>query len=238
MVSLHDHVERLTAVNEGLRKEIADLKRAGKRQAAPFSKGVRATNPKRPGRKPGMGSFSYRKPPPPEQVTEPAVDVAVTADTCPGCGGTVEDERVELAYTTDMPPVPRPVVTEYRVQVCRCMTCGKQVRGRHPKVAPDRYGASAHRVRRRAMAAAHALHYWTGIPVRKVPAVLKVLTGVDLTQEAITQACPERSRRDALRRARGAVGTLYEKLRASPGSSPDRPGQSRCRIGKRVGLAQ
>ena len=135
------------------------------------------------------------------------MDVSVTADTCPGCGGRLEDEGVELAYTTDIPPVPRPAVAKYRAQVCRCVSCGRQVRGRHPEVAPDQYGASAHRVGMRAMAAAHALHYWTGIPVRKIPAVLKILTGVDLTQGAITQ--------DALRRARGAVGTLYERLRAS-----------------------
>jgi hypothetical protein len=39
------------------------------------------------------------------------------------------------------------------------------------------------------MAAAHALHYQVGIPVRKMPLVLALLTGMELTQEAITQAC-------------------------------------------------
>jgi hypothetical protein len=48
------------------------------------------------------------------------------------------------------------------------------------------------------MAAAHALHYGVGIPVRKVPAVLEALTGITLTQGAITQ--------DAMRRTQGAVG--------------------------------
>jgi hypothetical protein len=57
------------------------------------------------------------------------------------------------------------------------------------------------------MAAAHVLHYGVGIPVRKVPSVLKVLTGLDVTQGALTQ--------DALRRARGAVRSAYERLRAS-----------------------
>ena len=60
-----------------------------------------------------------------------------------------------LAYVTDIPPMPRPQVTEYRVQVCRCVSCGRRVRGRHPDVGPDQYGASAHRVGRRVMAAAH-----------------------------------------------------------------------------------
>ena len=104
------------------------------------------------------------------------------------------------------PPMPRPQVTEYRVQICRC-SCGRRVRGRHPDVGPDQYGASAHRVGRRVMAAAHMLHYGVGIPVRRVPAVLRALTGVELSQSAITQ--------DALRRAKGAVGDAYRRLRGS-----------------------
>ena len=224
VVSLRDCVGRLTAVNEVLRKESAELRRAGKRQAAPFSKGTRATNPKRPGRKPGMGSFSYRKQPSDEEVTGPPVDVSVTTDSCPGCGGRLQHEGVDVAYVTDILPSPQPIVTKYRVRVCRCISCGKQVRGRHPDVAPDQYGASAHRVGRRAMAAAHVMHYGVGIPVRKVPLVLRVLTGLELTQGAITQ--------DALRRARGAVGTAYLRLRASV---RDRPSVHTDDTGWRVG---
>ena len=62
------------------------------------------------------------------------------------------------------------------------------------------------------MAAAHVLHYGVGVPVRKVPAVLRALTGVELSQGAISQ--------DALRRARGAVGDAYHKLRGSVRASP------------------
>ena len=202
-----DQVARLTATIKELRKELAEAKRAGKRQAAPFSKGGRTNRPKRPGRKPGIGSFSYRKPPSPDEVTEPPVDVEVAGDSCPGCGGRLEYEGVQVAYVTDIPAMPRPQVTEYRVRICRCLCCGKRVRGRHPDVAPDQYGASAHRVGRRVMAAAHVLHYGVGIPVRRVPVVLRALTGVELSQGAITQ--------DALRRARGAVGDAYQRLRDS-----------------------
>ena len=157
VTQLQGQVAQLTAANEELHEQVAELKRAGKRQAAPFSKGGRSSRPKRPGRKPGMGSFSYRKSPSPDEVTEPLVEVAVAEDTCPGCGGRLEHEGVRVVYATDIPPVPRPQVTGYRVQICRCRSCGKQVRGRHPDVAPDQYGASAHRVGRRVMAAAHVL---------------------------------------------------------------------------------
>jgi hypothetical protein len=62
------------------------------------------------------------------------------------------------------------------------------------------------------MATAHALHYQVGIPVRKTPLVLNLLTGMELTQGAITQ--------DALRRARGRVGQAYQELRAGVRDSP------------------
>ena len=202
-----DQIARLTATIKELRKQLAEAKRAGKRQAAPFSKGARNGRPKRPGRKPGIGLFSYRKPPSPDEVTGPPVDVEVSGDSCPVCGGRLEHEGVGFAYVTDIPPMPRPQVTEYRVRICRCRRCGKRVRGQHPDVAPDQYGASAHRVGRRVMAAAHVLHYGVGIPVRRVPVVLRALTGVELSQGAITQ--------DALRRARGAVGDAYQRLRDS-----------------------
>ena len=208
---LQEQVAGLKAANEELQRQLAESQRGGKRQAAPFSKGKRSSNPRRPGRKPGTGLFSYRKPPSPDEITEPVVEVAVSVEVCPGCGGRLEDEGMGVAYVTDIPPIRRPQVTAYRVQICRCRSRGRQVRGRHPDVAPDQYGASAHRVGRRVMAAAHVLHYGVGVPVRKVPAVLRALTGVEVSQGAISQ--------DALRRATGAVGEAYHKLRTSVGVS-------------------
>jgi transposase len=51
-----------------LEKIIEDLRRGGKRQAAPFSKGEPKSDPKTPGRKPGerYGKRAFR--PVPEQV--------------------------------------------------------------------------------------------------------------------------------------------------------------------------
>ena len=189
------------------RAEIDQLKRGGKRQAAPFSKGTRIAEPKPPGRTPGAGPFRSREAPPPEAITALPIDVQVTLDACPACGGPREEERVDFADQTELPERPRPQVTPYRVGVCRCTVCGHQVRGRHPDVAPDQAGATAPRVGPRVMAAAHALHDGLGIPVRKVPTVLRLLTGVQLTQGVLTQ--------EALRRAAGVVGTVYAQLRAA-----------------------
>jgi transposase len=212
LAELQRQVAELTASNESLRREIAELKRSTKRQAAPFSKGTQVSHPKRPGRQPGEGTFSFRQAPRPEEITQPPVNVPVTLECCPRCGEKLTEERVDLAYITELPPMPRPRVTQYRVWVCRCLRCGRRVRGQHPDLAPDQYGATAHRVGKRAMAAAHALHYQVGIPVRKTPLVLNLLTGMELTQGAITQ--------DALRWAKGSVGQMYQALRAGVRDSP------------------
>jgi transposase len=212
LVELQRQVAELTASNESLHCEIAELKRSTKRQAAPFSKGTRVSHPKRPGRQPGEGTFSFRQAPRPEEITQPPVNVPVTLECCPRCGEKLAEERVDLAYITELPSMPRPQVTQYRVWVCRCLRCGRRIRGQHPDLAPDQYGATAHRVGKRAMAAAHSLHYQVGIPVRKTPLVLNLLTGMELTQGAITQ--------DALRWAKGSVGQMYQALRAGVRDSP------------------
>jgi transposase len=212
VLRLQGQVAQLTAALDGLRKENAELRRAGRRQAAPFSKGTRNPNPKPRGRRPGRGTFNYRMPPSTEEITGPPLDVPVVESVCPGCGGRLEPTGTDLAYLTDIPPTPRPTVTEYLVQVCRCTSCGKRVRGRHPELAPSQRGASAHRLGSRLMAAAHVLHYGAGIPVRRIPMVLQALTGAKVTQSAITQ--------DALRRAQGTVGQAYQELRRLVCHSP------------------
>ena len=48
VTQLQGQVAQLTAAKEELQRQVAELKRAGKRQAAPFSKGGRSSRPKRP----------------------------------------------------------------------------------------------------------------------------------------------------------------------------------------------
>ena len=74
---LQEQVAELTAANEQLQRQLVEAQRGGRRQAALFSKGKRSDKPKRPG----------RKPPSAEEVTEPIVDVPVSWDVCPRCGG-------------------------------------------------------------------------------------------------------------------------------------------------------
>jgi len=202
-------VRELERKNAELRRENERLKRAQHRPATPFSKGRPVDNPKQPGRKKGQGPFRRREAP----MQNPTVTVDAEAPpNCPFCGGPLEHEGGESATTTDVPQQPQPEVTLYRVAVCRCIKCGKTVRGTAPGLAADQYGATAHRAGPGVMAVAHALHYGVGIPVRRVPGVLQELAGVTITQSALTQ--------DALRRANREVGAAYQKLRTAVQAAP------------------
>ena len=66
---------------------LGESERAGKRQAAPFSKGKPKKNPKTPGRKKGEehGKHGHREPPLPDQVDETLE--APLPDQCPDCSG-------------------------------------------------------------------------------------------------------------------------------------------------------
>lgn len=195
---------------ERLRRALEEALRSGKRQAAPYSTGKRKADPQRPGRKPGQGVFRNR--PAPAALTEPIIEAPVEETQCPACGGQLEWQRSELVTVTDLPEHVQPKVTGYRVRVCCCSRCKKVVRGRHPAVAPDQYGATAHRLGPRVKAAAHVLHYQIGVPERKVPTILKELTGIEVTQSALTQ--------DALKQADGAVGEAYQNLRQGVRGQP------------------
>lgn len=195
---------------EELRRQNEELRRKDKRGAAPFSKGERKKTPKRPGRKPGRGEFSRRQEPP--GAGNPPVDVPVKETTCPFCGGRLEREDPDTVSVTDIPATPEPEVRLFKVHVCRCRNCGRKTRGKHPDVAADQYGATAHRLGPRIKAMAHSLHYGQGVPVRRLPVILREMTGIAITQSALTQ--------DAMKQAEGPVGAAYRELRRQVRHAP------------------
>lgn len=200
LIAIIQHQSQLI---EQLRKQVEELLRKSHRPANPFSKNQPKGNPQPPGRKAGQGLFHHR-PAPPEQPSDHHVQ-ATTPQQCPRCGVAVEFVRMDTATIMDLPDIPQPRVTRYAVPVCRCLECGKTVRGTAPGLQAAQAGATAHRIGPRAMAMAQLLHYGIGIPVRKVPAVLGALTGLPVTASALTQ--------DAMRQSAGMVGMAYEQLR-------------------------
>ncbi len=149
-------LEEADAEIERLRQELREAQQAARQQRA---KRKKKDQPKRAGRKPGQGAFSHRTAPFSTPTTPPPEAVPVTVVRCPCCGGELRFERVDEVSNTDIPSQPEPEIRRYAVEVFRCQACGQRTRGRHPDVAPDQYGATAHRMGRRVMAAAHTMHY-------------------------------------------------------------------------------
>src|SRR3954468_3505491 len=84
-------IDELRAEVERLKAELEQSRRAGKRQAAPFSKGPPKAQPRRPGRKPGHPP-SHRAAPPPEQVDR-TIEVPLPPQ-CPECHAPLEEAPV------------------------------------------------------------------------------------------------------------------------------------------------
>lgn len=126
-----------------LDKLLEDGRRSGKRQAAPFSKGLLAEEPKRPGRRSGKnhGRHGHRMTPPGPVDRELA---APLPSCCPDCGGVVVHERDAEQFHTALPEV-RSVITRFTTGIGRCRTCKKRVQGRHPEQTSDALGAAAAR---------------------------------------------------------------------------------------------
>lgn len=201
-------IERLHTLVAELRAENERLKNQPPRSAAPFSKNKPKAAPKRPGRKPRSGLFRRRPAPAEADYSAPPVEVPVPQTCCPDCGGPLQPVGSELVTNTELPPVPKPIVKAYRIHIQSCADCQRQVRGQHAEVAPDQWGATAHRLGPRAQAAAQLLHYEDGLPQRKVPRVLARLTGLVVTQGALAQAAQR------LGTGRGVVARQYQQLRA------------------------
>ena len=109
-------IEHLEAKLAELEKRLEAAVRAGKRQAAPFSRGCKSSSPKKPGRKKGHKESKREAPERADRV------VRGEALTCsPDYGGGVSGEWLEN-WEVDLPPI-KPVVTRFAFQKVKCGAC-------------------------------------------------------------------------------------------------------------------
>jgi transposase len=182
---LQRQAEALQAENARLRAELDEVRRAGKRQAAPFRKGPPKPQPKRPGRKAGdqHGTHGHRPPPPADQIDE--VHQACLPDACPHCQGHLVETEVAQQFQTEIPR--RPIHRRFDVHIGHCQKCGHRVQGRHPLQTSDALGAAANQVGPDAQAAVVDLNKQAGLSHGKVANVMTSLFGIDLTRGASAQ---------------------------------------------------
>jgi transposase len=179
-------IEELRAEVERLKAELEQARRAGKRQAAPFSKGPPKADPKRPGRKPGHPP-SHRPAQPPEQIDR-TIEVPLPTN-CPACRAPLDDAPVTVhdQFQIDLPE-PRPIITRFRVPVTRCPACFRRVQGRHPEQTSDALGAAAVQFGPRLLGFAADLKHRIGASYRKCSSVLLTLTGLVVTAAALVRS--------------------------------------------------
>jgi len=187
---LNERLSQRDARITELERLLSELRRSGKRQAAPFSKGDPKEEPAKPGRRSGKahGRHGHRMAPvgPPDREIEVALP-----SSCPDCGGELEIERVAEQFQVDLPPM-RPVTTKFQVPVAYCTCCGKRVQGRHAEQASDALGAASSQVGPVAKAWAAWLHYGLGLSFQKTARLLDRL-GINVTAGALSQAAQSTS---------------------------------------------
>lgn len=182
-----EQIRRQVEQIERLQKRIEQLERQQRKYAAPHSRGSRKAHPKTAGRRTGEGVFTYKRPPAPEKE-DYVIDVPMP-NTCTACGyvGELIFTRHDRAWISDLPQQ-TVQITAYHIPVMTCPHCGQVVRGTHPDLQTDQRGATAHRCGPRLAATIQALHHEVGLPQRRIPRVLRLTTGFQVTQGAITQA--------------------------------------------------
>jgi len=169
-----DLEERLKSLEQKLEAAL----RSGKRQAAPFSKGLPQANPQKPGRKSGDDyGTHYRRAIPPiiDEVHE-----APLPDRCPRCGGEVVASHVDQQYQAEIPR--RPIYRQFNVAVGRCACCDGRVQGRHPLQTSDALGACASQVGPQAQAAAVMLNKELGLSQGKISRFFQSFFGIKLSR--------------------------------------------------------
>lgn len=199
-----------------LEKIIEELRRGGKRQAAPFSKGEPKSDPHKCGRKPAerYGKRAYR--PVPEQVDE-TIEVASPA-TCDVCSGPVRWAGEEHQYQIDLPEI-RPQTTEFVLQVSECTQCGHRMRGRHPRQTSQAVGPAGVQIGPGVVSLATFLNKVGGLSYGKIATVLEQMAGLRVARSTLCRALLRTASK-----SQPIYQELVEMIRTSPVVYPDESG--------------
>ena len=164
---------------ELLKVENEELRRAGKRQAAPFARRKLVEHPKRPGRKAGQGKFSRRAQPVCRQGYRTK---KAKLHGCPECGGRLRDIHQHEQYVTDIPKTIQLITTRYVTYSGYCADCHKRVHSRHPEQTSQATGAAGVMVGPRAKALAADAKHRLGCSYGKVSELLNDAFGMQVSR--------------------------------------------------------
>lgn len=186
--ALAAELAKIQEENKKLQALLEQARRAGKRQAAPFSKGPPKREPRRPGRKAGAEYGKRGARPRPTTIHE-TLDAGLPSK-CPDphCDGHVKETGVEVQFVTDIPPPPEPRTTQFNVHVGECDACGRRVQGRHPKQHSDALGAANNQIGPYAVAFAATLNKELGVTYEKLARFYGTAWGLELSRSTLARA--------------------------------------------------
>jgi transposase len=206
---------RLERENARLKDELEAARRAGVRQAAPFSKGAPKRRSRRPGRKPGARYGRRGRRPIPAVVHE-THDVPLPV-ACPTCGEPVTETAVAAQYQEDLPPV-QPVVRRFDIHVGQCGR-GHRVQGRHALQTSDALGAACVQLGPHAIALAVQLNKQFGVSFGKIATLFRERFGLRVTASAVVRALHR-----VAAKGQPTYAALCETVRTSAVVVPDETG--------------
>ena len=200
--------EALRGDNEALKKKIAELeelltqeRRAGRRQAAPFRRRQRTSEPKKPGRKAGHPGARRSTPERFDRTLQAAPLVG-----CPHCAGPLSDIKELENYQTELPPI-KAEVARILFQSGWCETCQKRVYSTHEEQSSTATGAAGHHLGPRLRAFTADLKGRLGIPFRKIQDILRVQFDLEVSAGGLVQ-----SNHHLAQRATATVQAMKQEL--------------------------
>ena len=218
VAELEKIIAALQVENARLKARLEEAVRAGKRQAAPFSKRQPKVNPKSSARPKGAsyGKHGQRPEPPADQVNQ-TID-APLPEHCPHCGGDIgQDDEVDTQFQTDIPvtPIRRKIV----IHKGTCRACGRRVHGRHPEQTSAAVGAAASQIGPRAQATIVYLNKKSGMSYGKIADLFQETYGIAVTRSACAQIVLR-----AGRRLQPAYEEIRQHIRDAEHITPDETG--------------
>jgi len=219
LLRLDQAVVELRTQNAELAQRVEELERRSKRSSRsshqpPSSDGPGA--PRRPGQPPSERSRGGQPGHPGAHralCAAPDAVVAVAPERCGGCGGSLDaDAAVGLAGRHQVweIPAPRALVTEYRLQRCRCTSCGAETAAALPAGVPiGMFGANLE-------AAIIGLSLSERVSRRRVCEVVSELCGVTLALGTIDRVLAR-----AAAALTPAVSEIDREIRNAPSRNVD-----------------
>lgn len=218
---LLDRVERLERMLADRDRRIAELEkaleeaqRAGKRQAAPFSKGDPKADPKKPGRKPGLKYGRQGKLPFPE----PDETTAVPCPASCSCGSPVVEEGTVDQYEVDLKPMVRHV-RKFVVGWGHCVVNGHRVQGQHPDLTSKAFEVGRVHFGPRAVALGTFLKVVGGMSYGKIQKVFGEMLGFPMARSTMCRVVKRLGCR-----GQPTYQELIQAIRAQPVAYADETG--------------